>query len=243
MQSLERPTFETEAGKEIYQFVERHGTAARHRVRETVSVSVEEFREELERLTERGYIEDDGGTLRVALDAGSVEQHASENLEYAIRPARNEDFDSVVEAIRDVTETSDYVVAESVAEQLLYEDTVTRHNTVETRVFFVAVDGGDVIGWTHLDLPQVEKLQHTAEVTVGVREAYRKEGVGTRLLDRALDWASANGYRKVYNSVPAMNDEAMAFLETHGWHTEGIRRDHYMLDDQLVDEVMMAREL
>jgi hypothetical protein len=47
----------------------------------------------------------------------------------------------------------------------------------------------------------------------------------------------------VYNSVPAMNDEAMAFLETHGWHTEGIRRDHYMLEDQLVDEVMMAHEL
>ena len=243
MQTLERPTFETEASKDIYQFVERHGTAARHRVREIVSLSAEEFRAELERLTSQGYIEENGGTLRIALDAGSVERHTTGEITYTIRPARNEDFEPLVDAIRDVTATSDYVIAEGIAEQLLYEDTVTRHNTVESRVFFMAVHDGDVIGWTHLDLPQLEKLQNTARVTVGVREEYRGTGIGSRLLERALEWAKANGYHKVYNSVPAVNDEAIAFLEEHGWHTEGIRRDHYTLDDELVDEVMMAYEL
>lgn len=243
MQTLERPTFETDAGREIYQFVERHGTAARHRVRTMASLSAEEFREELARLTEEGYIEDDGGRLRIALDAGSIERYTTDSITYAIRPARNEDFEPLVEAIRDVTETSDYVVAESVAEQLLYEDTVVRHNTVESRVFFMAVREGDVIGWTHLDLPQLEKLQNTARVTVGVKEEYRRSDVGSRLLARSMEWAKANGYRKVYNSVPAVNDEAIAFLEAHEWHTEGIRRDHYTLDGRLVDEVMMASEL
>jgi len=46
MQTLDRLDFETEASKEIYQFVERHGTAARHRVREMASLSAEEFRDE-----------------------------------------------------------------------------------------------------------------------------------------------------------------------------------------------------
>lgn len=243
MQTLERPTFETEAGKEIYQFVERHGTAARHRVREMIALPAEEFRDELERLTSQGYVAEDGGTLRIALDAGSVEWHTSGDFVYAIRPARNDDFEQLVGAIRDVTATSEYVVAESVAEQLLYEETVTRHNTVESRVFFMAVHDGDVIGWTHLDLPQVEKLQNTAQVTVGVRQEHRGRGVGSQLLERAREWAKANGYRKMYNSVPAVNDEAIAFLEAHDWHTEGIRKDHYTLEDTLVDEVMMASEL
>lgn len=243
MESLERPTFETESGKEIYQFVERHGTAARHRVRTVVSLPPGEFREELSRLLSRGYLEQEGSTLRVALDAGSVERYTSGDVGYTLRPARSEDFESLVGAIRDVTATSDYVVAESVAEQLLYDDTVNRHNTVESRVFFVATHDGDVVGWTHLDLPQVEKLRNTAGVTVGVRAEYRRDGVGTRLLERALEWAKANGYRKAYNSVPAVNDEAIAFLEAHDWHTEGIRRDHYTLDGELVDEVMMATEL
>ena len=246
MDRLERPTFETEAGREIYQYVERHGTAARHRVRDMVSLPAEDFREELDRLTCQGYLEDDGGTLRIALDAGAVERHVTDETTYTIRPARNDDFEALVDTIRAVTETSTYVVAESIAEQLLYEDTVNRHTTVESRVFFVAIDDaeeGEMIGWTHLDLPQMEKLKNTAQLTVGVRAEYRHEGIGSQLLERALEWANANGYRKVYNSVPTVNDEAIAFLEAHGWHTEGIRRDHYTLDGDLVDEVMMACEL
>ena len=43
MQSIERPTFETEAGKQIYQYVERHGTAARHRTRSALEIPPEEF--------------------------------------------------------------------------------------------------------------------------------------------------------------------------------------------------------
>ncbi|MFT4881505.1 MAG: ribosomal protein S18 acetylase RimI-like enzyme, partial [Salinirussus sp.] len=155
-------------------------------------------------------------------------------------PARQEDFEGLVETIRDVTAERTYVVAESVAERLLYEDTVTRHNTVESRVFFVATVDGEVVGWTHLSLPQVDKMQNNAKLTVGVRESCRGNGIGSQLLGRALDWAEANGYQKVYNSVPATNDGALAFLESHGWETEGTRRDHYTIGNQLVDEVMMA---
>ncbi|MES3517797.1 MAG: GNAT family N-acetyltransferase [Natronomonas sp.] len=241
METLERPTFETEAGEEIYRYVERHGTAARHQVREMTSLSPEEFQEALEGLQARGYVDDDGGTLRVALDVGSVERYEAEDgLRYTIRPARHDDFEDLIDTIRDATEEESYVVAESIAEQLLYEDSVTRHNTVESRVFFVATVEGTVVGWCHLDLPQVDKLQSTAGLTVGVRPEFRKEGIGSRLIERGLEWAEANGYRKVYNSVPTTNDEALVFLENHGWQTEGIRKEHYTIDGEYVDEVMMA---
>ncbi|MFB6280472.1 MAG: N-acetyltransferase family protein [Haloferacaceae archaeon] len=240
MQGLERPTFETEAGKRIYQYVERHGTAARHRVRELASLPPEEFRTELDRLKSKGYLEESGGTLRLALDVGSVEEYVAGDLDYLIRPARQSDFEGLVDVIRDATADEPYVVAETVAEQLLYEDAVARHNTVKSRVFFVATAEEEVIGWTHLDLPQVEQLRDTAQLTVGVRPEYRRHGIGSRLLERGVGWAEANGFRKVYNSVPAINEDAMVFLESHGWHTEGIRKDHYTIDDDPVDEVMMA---
>jgi GNAT superfamily N-acetyltransferase len=243
MQSLERPSFETEASKDIYQYVERHGTAARHQTRSALEIAPEEFQTELDRLITKGYLVDDGGTLRIDLNAGSVEEHVGEDGIYTIRPARQADFEGLVDTIRDVTASETYVVAESVAERLLYEDTVLRHNSVETRVFFVATHEGEVVGWTHLDLPQSEKLQRAAKLTVGVREAYRKQGIGGRLMERALDWAQANGYQKVYNSVPATNDGALSFLESNGWETEGVRTDHYTVDDEPVDEVMMAYTL
>lgn len=240
METSEQPTFKSEAGEEIYRYVERHGTAARHRVREVTSLSPGEFQNTLEMLKSRGYLEDDGGTLQVALDVGSIESYSTDELAYTIRPAQQSDFEGLVDAIRDVTAEETYIVAESIAEQLLYEDTVTRHNSVETRVFFVATVDGDVVGWSHLDLPQLDKLKSTAQLTVGVRPTDQHNGIGGTLLERALGWAEANGYRKVYNSVPTTNDKAIAFLEERGWETEGIRREHYTIGDRHVDEVMLA---
>lgn len=240
MEVAERPTFETEVSKRIYEYVERHGTANRHVVQQTVSAPAEEFERELDRLESRGYLDDEGGTLRVALDVGAVEEYETAGTSFTIRPARQDDFEGLVAAIRAVTDEETYVVAESIAEQLLYEETVTRHNSVESRVFFVATIDEGLVGWTHLDLPQVSRVRETAKQTVGVVPEHRRAGIGGKLLQRGLDWAEANGFRKVYNSVPVTNAAALEFLGDHGWETEAIRRDHYTIDGEYVDEAMMA---
>lgn len=101
-------------------------------------------------------------------------------------------------------------------------------------------EDADVVGWVHLDAPEFEKLRHTAELTVGVRPDHRQRGIGSRLLERGLEWADEQGYRKAYQSVPATNDAAVEFLEGHGWTVEATREDHYLVDDEFVDEVMLA---
>ena len=47
MVPLDRPTFDSPAAKEIYQYVERHGTAARHQTRTAVGASADDFQEEV----------------------------------------------------------------------------------------------------------------------------------------------------------------------------------------------------
>ena len=243
MGATDRPTFASDDRRRIYEYVERNGTVKRHKVREIVSLPTEEFQSHLEALKADGYLREDGGTLQIALEFGAVAKHESDGVSFVIRPGRQADFDGLVETIRDVTSEENYVVAETIAEELLYENAVTRHNTVKSRMFFVATVDGEVVGWTHLDLPQVEHLQGTAQQTVGVREEHRGHGIGSKLLQRGIEWAEANGYRKVYNSVPIVNDRALEFLTHHGWDTEAIRRNHYEIDGESVDEVMMAREL
>ena len=240
MEATERPTFDSDAGKRIYEYVERNGTAQRHVLLNAVSVSADELQTGVDRLKSRGYLEEDGGTLRVALNLGSVEEYETDGIEFAVRPGRQRDFEGLVDTIRDVTAEETYVVAETVAEQLLHQDAVLRHNDVASRVFFVATVDAEVVGWTHLDLPQLAQIKETAGQTVGVREAHRGRGIGSKLLQRGLDWAEANGYRKVYNSVPMTNERAIEFLDDHGWDTEAIRREHYTIDGEYVDEVMMA---
>ncbi|WP_324759352.1 GNAT family N-acetyltransferase [Haloarcula sp. GH36] len=243
MDAIERPTFESDAASELYQYVERHGTATRERVREAIRLPPAEFDETLDQLLSKGYLQERGGKLSLALDIGAVESHTTGTETYVIRPSRPADFDGLVDLIRDVSAGGTYVIAESIAEQLLYEDAITRHNTVESRVFFVATMDEEIVGWCHLDLPQVETQRGTAQLTVGVAHDARGQGIGSQLLERGTDWARANGYRKLYNSVPLRSERALSFLDDHGWHTEGIRKDHYTIDGDLVDEVMMAYQI
>jgi ribosomal protein S18 acetylase RimI-like enzyme len=107
-------------------------------------------------------------------------------------------------------------------------------------MFFVATIDERVVGWVHLEAPELEKLAHTAKLTVGVLPDHQGHGIGAKLLERGLSWAGANGYEKLYNSIPATNEAAIAFLESKGFETEAIREDHYKIGEEYADEVMMA---
>ncbi|WP_049901318.1 GNAT family N-acetyltransferase [Natrinema sp. J7-1] len=229
--------------REIYEYVERHGAVDPDETRARLGLDPSGFRHHVAILKRDGRIEADGGTLRVTIDAGAAEEYVSADLEFHIRPARQEDLTGIVGAIRQVAEEKTYIEAETVADEIDHEEALLRHNELQSRMFFVATVEDDVVGWVHLHAPEVEKLSHPAELTVGVLEDYRGHGVGSHLLSRGLEWAGSNGYEKVYQSVPSTNEEAITFLEEHGWETEAVREDHYKLTGHYVDEVMMAVEL
>jgi len=243
MESAETLEFGHTDRKQIYEYVERRGAVDPEETREQLGLDPGAFRHHIAILKRDGRLEEADGTLRVSLEAGTEEEYVDEDLEFHIRPARQEDLTGIVGAIRQVAEEKTYIEAETVADEIDHESALLRHNELESRMFFVATVDDDVVGWVHIHAPELEKLSHTAELTVGVIEEYRGHGVGAHLLSRGLEWAASNGYEKVYQSVPSANEDAIAFLENHGWETEAVREDHYKLDGKYVDEVMMAVEL
>lgn len=230
--------------RQIYEFVEQNGVVEPQDVWESVQIDPEAFRHELAILKRDGYLtERSDGKLEVDVNDGAVEEYEEAGVSFTIRPARQEDFPAIIGAIREVTDAQEYIVAESVAEQLDNDDVLIRHNESTSRMFFVGVVEDDVVGWVHLCVPELRKLSNTAELTVGVLEEYRKYGIGSHLLHRGLGWANSNGFRKVYSSVPATNVQGMKFLLGQGCHIEAVRTDHYEIDGDLVDEVMLGYDL
>lgn len=240
MQALERPRFESETHETIYRYVERNGTAATEELETKLSIEPSRLREAIEDLEAADYLEKRDGTLRIAIDTGAETEHAVDDLTFTIRPATQDDLKGIVGVMRTVAQEGDYLVAESVVDLLDHEEVVFRHNDLESRIFFVATVDDDVVGWVHLRSPNYEKLAHTAELTMGVLEDYRGHGIGSHLMERGLQWASENGYEKVYQSLPATNQDAIRFLEDNRWETEAIRKAHYKIDDQYVAEQMMG---
>ncbi|WP_128478415.1 GNAT family N-acetyltransferase [Halorussus pelagicus] len=259
MKFSEALEFGHEDRKRIYEYVESRGEVDFEAARDALGVDPGGFRHHVAILKRDGYLEEREGRLRASFEEGVAEEYDVDGVAFTIRPARQEDLSGIVGAIRRVAEQGSYIVAESVADEIDHDEALLRHNEIESRMFFVATVGGegrsasdgstgvrpgeDVVGWVHLYAPELDKLAHTAELTVGVLDEYQGFGIGSHLLERGVAWAASNGYEKLYQSAPSTNEYAIEFLEGHGWETEAVREDHYKIDGEYVDEVMMAVKL
>jgi ribosomal protein S18 acetylase RimI-like enzyme len=243
MELTGRIEFDHDDREDIYEYVESNGATTPERIRAALNIGERAFGHHAAILKRDGILEERAGSLRIAFDTGAEEEFEADDVEFTIRQAREEDLTGLVGAIRQAIGGGEYVEAETVADVVDSEGVLLRHNELESRIFFVATVDGEVVGWVHLKHPEAEKLSHTAELTVGVLAAYRGHGIGSHLLERGLAWARSQGFERIYNSVPATNETAIAFLTNRGWAEEARREDHYKMNGEYVDEVMMATEL
>lgn len=244
MELTERLTFDDGDREDLYNCVERHGRVKESEARRVLNLSPTAFGHHLTILRKNGYIREVGDELQIAHTADERETHEVDDTVVTVRAADEADREALEDVVDIVAGEDTYIEAETVAASLDYDGAVIRHNDLMSRLFFVAEladdDGDELVGWVHLELPETEKLAHTAKLTIGIAPEYRENGIGHHLLDRGLRWASDHGYEKLYNSVPSTNERAIRFLEDHGWETEAVRENHYCIDGAYVDEVMMA---
>jgi ribosomal protein S18 acetylase RimI-like enzyme len=243
MELAQRLDFDHDDRKDLYEYVERHGTVDPEAARRALGMDERQFGHHLAVLRRDGIVEKRDGDLRIAYEDPIEEEFTAGAVQVTIRQARQEDLSGLVGAIRQAIGGKTYVDAETVADVVEGEGVLLRNNDLESRVFFVATVDDEVVGWVHLKHPELEKLAHSAELTVGVLEEYRGQGIGSQLLERGLAWARSQGLERIYNSVPATNEAGIEFLEAHGWEIEAVREAHYKLEGAYIDEIMLARRL
>src|SRR6056297_3650087 len=189
MELTEPLQFDHEDRRDIYEHVESHGSVEPRAARSALQMDPRPFGHHVAILKRDGVLEEIDGELRVAYNDTVEEEIEADDVEFTIRQAREEDLTGLVGAIRQAIGGGKYINAETVADIVDTEGVLLRHNELESRIFFVACVDGDVVGWVHLKHPEIEKLSHTAELTVGVLERYRGHGIGSHLLERGLEWA------------------------------------------------------
>jgi len=244
MQFSDEIEFDSRDRRDIYDHIERTGTVAYEEACRALDMNPNAFGHHVAVLQRDGIItRTDDDELRIAFEGESERTSTDDGVDVTIRQAQEDDLPGLVGAIREALSDQAYIEGETVADVVESEDVLLRHNELEKRVFFVATVHGDVIGWLHINAPKIEKLEHTGELTLGVVEAYHGHGIGTELHDRGVDWALENGFEKLYNSIPSSNDDAIEFLEHHGWETEAVRKRHYKIDGEYADEVMLSKTL
>jgi RimJ/RimL family protein N-acetyltransferase len=112
-----------------------------------------------------------------------------------------------------------------------------------TELYLVAEVEGAVVGGADFRRGRQSKNAHVAELGVSVLRAYRRLGLGEGLLRAGLEWARAEGIRKVRLGVFATNASAIALYRKLGFVEEGCLKGEVILNGQPVDELLLAVRL
>jgi RimJ/RimL family protein N-acetyltransferase len=107
-------------------------------------------------------------------------------------------------------------------------------------VYVAERDDGTVVGRLSVGRDPHPASAHVADVGLMVAVDARRQGVGTALLQAAVDWAREAGVRKLELHVFPWNGAAIALYDRFGFEREGFRKQHYRRGGEYVDAILMA---
>jgi len=109
----------------------------------------------------------------------------------------------------------------------------------------VAVDGEAPVGYLILGpWTELESARHVLLINgLAVDPERHREGIGAMLLAAGIDRARREGARRLLLRVLSTNAGARRLYERHGFETEGVLRESFLLEGAYVDDLFMALDL
>jgi len=136
---------------------------------------------------------------------------------FELRPARDEDRLPLALVYAAVAEERDGIGAEPPVDVEARAASWTLDGTI------VAVGGGEVIGSIHVGVSG----HGYGEIGMAIAREWRGRGVGSALMEAAIEWARERGLHKLSLGVFAHNAAGLALYRKYGFVEEGRRVKHY----------------
>lgn len=166
-------------------------------------------------------------------------------MNVSVRHAEPRDASDLVDLARAVgSEPEGWLITDgawrTASEERRYLRTIrrTRHAAV-----LVAEVPEEIVGRLSIARDPHPASRHVADVGVMIAREHRRRGAGRALMIAAEEWAQSVGISKIELHVFPYNTAAIALYERLGYEREGVRRRHYRRGAELVDAVLMAKEL
>ena len=125
----------------------------------------------------------------------------------------------------------------TIADERRYVRSVLRHPDAAV---FIADEDGEVLGRMSLARDPHPASRHVADLGLMVAAEHRRRGIGTMLLEAAVEWARISGVTKLELHVFPWNEPALRLYESFGFEREGLRKRHYEREGEYVDAILMA---
>ena len=99
------------------------------------------------------------------------------------------------------------------------------NNAIEGKaLLLIAEDDKKIIGFLSAQRGGPNRIKHTAYIVVGIREAYRGQGIGSEFFKRLDLWARSKNITRLELTVMCTNHIAKKLYEKNGFVIEGIKK-------------------
>lgn len=105
---------------------------------------------------------------------------------------------------------------------------------------FVAISAGEVVGWCDVVRKSRPVHAHGGVLGIALLPAFRRQGLGERLMRRALVAAQAAGMTRIELTVRENNLNAIALYKRIGFAVEGLSRNAIKIDGVYENVIQMA---
>jgi RimJ/RimL family protein N-acetyltransferase len=173
--------------------------------------------------------------------------HALKDEAFIVRPAVPADVPALDQAIATIDEETEFLGPPGEYLQRWapgFAERLAAMNAKGTGAYFLAEHAGAIVGFLGAFAGALKRTRGIIYIAhVGVRRAWRGQGVGSALFAAIEDWARAQGAWRLDLRVDTQNARGLALYEKHGFAVEGRVVDGAMRDGMWADHFVMAKAL
>jgi RimJ/RimL family protein N-acetyltransferase len=165
---------------------------------------------------------------------------------YTIREAVPADARQLLAHLKRITAEPDSNIALTADEaaRMSVEDEIhwiRNFQKTDNSVLLVAEADGQIVGVLDCNGGQRQLLRHVGVIGIVVHPDWRDKGVGTALMQQAIQWAKDSGIiARLELDVFAQNARAIHVYEKVGFAAEGRKAHAYRRDGQYIDSLIMS---
>ena len=171
---------------------------------------------------------------------------ATNGEEVSLRPAVPEDAAAIIRTIKSASLERSYVLMEQYGKDAVSEEEYIRMIDCERCLLLVATVRGEVVGnlaALQADGGNSPRTAHILNIGLHLVDAYRGLGIGSQMLQYAIEWAEAHQFKKLEASIFTTNKRSLHVFSRAGFREEGTRQKRFWVGNQYIDEVLMGKVL
>jgi RimJ/RimL family protein N-acetyltransferase len=163
-----------------------------------------------------------------------------------VRQINKTDAQNFIRLVQQVEKESAYMLFEPGERDTTVEQQRQRIEAMEQdphSAIFLAEDAASLAGYLVAVGGSARRNKHTVYLVIGIRAAYRGQGIGTWLFEHLEQWAMARNIHRMELTVVTQNEAALALYKKHSFEIEGTKKDSLLINGEYADEYYMAKLL